>query len=531
MSDAGTPLPPNPPGHDYSLKSLLRNYISLIGLALAAVSLANIIFLFLVDVVSSQSSPYIGIFAYMVMPAFLVAGLALVPAGMWIERQRHRRRLAHLSRFPVLDLNSATQRGTIAFFLSTVVLFVILTAVGSYRAYEFTDSIQFCGQLCHTVMHPEFTAHQASPHARVTCVDCHVGAGAGWYVRSKLSGARQVFKTVLNTYPRPIETPVANLRPAPQTCEQCHWPRKFWGAQLKVIDHFASDEQNTPRQLQLLIKTGGGDANAGQASGIHWHMNIANTITYASDPKRQNIPYVKIQDAKGNSTEYFASGAKPEEIAAMSRRRMDCVDCHNRPTHIYLPPDRSVDDSLAANRIDVSLPYVKQQSVQVLTAAYKTTPEAMQAIANAIPAFYREKYPQVAATKQAQNSSRRRRLAAYFPHHHLSRDEGRLAHPSQQRRPLLFSGMLPLPRRQPCQQGRQDHQQGLQFLPHRAVATGGREVSGCLDRRRPLQASGGFGRSYGGQLLRLSLRRCRSVVAYRTQLFCNAMQAASAMSF
>jgi hypothetical protein len=152
----------------------------------------------------------------------------------------------------------------------------------------------------------------------------------------------------------------------------------------------------------MLIKTGGGDANAGQASGIHWHMNIANIITYASDPKRQSIPYVRIQNAKGEVTEYFAPDAKPEEIAKMSSRRMDCVDCHNRPTHIYLAPDRSVDDSLASNRIDRSLPYVKQQSVQVLTADYKTTPEAMQAIATAIPAFYREKYPQIAGSKQAQ---------------------------------------------------------------------------------------------------------------------------------
>jgi hypothetical protein len=402
MSDAGTPVPPNPPETHFSLKSLIRNYISMIGLALAAVSLANIIFLFLVDVVSTQSSPYIGIFAYMVMPAILVAGLMMALAGMWMERQRRRRHIASLPAFPVLDLNSATQRGTIAFFLSAVMIFVILTAVGSYRAYEFTDSVQFCGELCHTVMHPEFVAYQGSPHARVACVDCHVGAGAGWYVRSKLSGARQVFKTALNTYPRPIETPVANLRPAPQTCGQCHWPRKFWGAQLKVINHFAGDEQNTPRQLQLLIKTGGGDPNLGQASGIHWHMNIANVVTYASDPKRQNIPWVQIQDAKGVTTEYFATGAKSEEIAKMSRRRMDCVDCHNRPTHIYVAPDRSVDDALAAHQIDQSLPYVKQQAVQVLAGTYKTTPEAMQAIANAIPAFYREKYPQVAAAKQGE---------------------------------------------------------------------------------------------------------------------------------
>jgi len=401
MSDAGAPAPPTPPS-GLSAKRLLRNYVSLIGLALAAVSLANFFFLFLLDLVSKQPSPYIGIFAYMVVPAFLILGLVLVGLGMWMERRRYRRDSAALPRFPVLDLNSPAQRSTIAIFISAVVLFVILSAVGSYRGYEYTDSVQFCGQLCHTVMHPEFTAHQASPHARVTCVDCHVGAGAGWYVRSKLSGARQVVKTVLNTYPRPIETPVANLRPAPETCEQCHWPRKFWGAQLKVINHFASDEQNTPRQLQMLIKTGGGDPNAGQASGIHWHMNIANIITYASDPKRQNIPWVRIQNMQGKVTEYLAADAKPEEIAKMSRRRMDCVDCHNRPTHIYLAPDRSVDDALAAHRIDAGLPYVKQQAVQVLTAEYKTTPQAIQAIATNLPAFYREKYPQVAAAKQAQ---------------------------------------------------------------------------------------------------------------------------------
>ncbi len=402
MSDAGTPPPPNPPAEDFALKNLLRNYLSLAGLALAAVSLANIIFLFLVDVVSSQPSPYIGIFAYMVMPAFLVLGLVLVPIGMWGERERRLRGKASLPRFPVLDLNSATQRSTIAFFLSTVVLFVILSAVGSYQAYEYTDSVQFCGQLCHTVMHPEYTAHQASPHARVTCVDCHVGSGASWYVRSKLSGARQVFKTILNTYPRPIETPVANLRPAQQTCEQCHWPRKFWGSQLRVINHFSSDEQNTPRQLQLLIKTGGGDPIYGRPSGIHWHMNIGNIITYASGPKRETIPWVRIQDLKGNVTEYTAQGAKPEEIAKMARRRMDCVDCHNRPTHDYTPPDRSVDDALAAGRIDPGLPFIKQQSVQVLVGTYKTTPEAMQAIAKAVPAFYSEKYPQVSGAKEPQ---------------------------------------------------------------------------------------------------------------------------------
>lgn len=394
---------PSSPAEDVGLKSLVRNYISLVGLALAVVALANIIFLFLMDVVSAHPSPYIGILAYMVMPGFLILGLLLVPLGMGIERSRRRRSQPSLPVFPRLDLNNPAQRSTVAFFMTFVVLFVVLSAVGSYRAYEYTDSVQFCGQLCHTVMHPEFTAHQASPHARVRCVDCHVGAGAGWYVRSKLSGARQVYKTALGTFPRPIETPVANLRPAPDTCEQCHWPKKFWGAQLKVINHFGADEKNTPRQLRLLIKTGGGDPNAGgENSGIHWHMNIANVIEYKSDAKHQVIPYVKIRNMSGKTTEYFLNdeAAAKDSKNSVVARRMDCVDCHNRPTHIYVPPDQSVDDALASRRINPELPYAKQQGVEMLTASYKTTDEAISAIATKLPQFYQQKYPDVYQSKQ-----------------------------------------------------------------------------------------------------------------------------------
>jgi hypothetical protein len=214
-----------------------------------------------------------------------------------------------------------------------------------------------------------------------------------------MSGLRQVIKTVTNTYPRPIETPVANLRPASQTCEQCHWPRRFWGAQLKVFNHFASDETNTPRQIRLLIKTGGGDPSLGsEAAGIHWHMNIANKIEYRSDPTRQNISWVRRTDRDGNVTEYSAAGSTPEAISKLEQRRMDCIDCHNRPTHVYNAPDRAVDQAMAANRISTALPFAKQQGVQILTAAYKTTEEAQAAIAKQIPAYYQEKYPQVAST-------------------------------------------------------------------------------------------------------------------------------------
>jgi len=398
---------PNPVGSE-SLSGLARiryaisNPISIIGLALAVVALGNIVFLFFIDLTSPQPSPYVGILAYMVAPAFLFIGLVIVMFGAFYTR---RRRLAAEGSDPYfrLDFSDPGQRGAMAFFLTFIVVFVAMSVIGSYKAYNFTDSVSFCGELCHSVMNPEFTAYQQSPHARVACVDCHVGAGATWYVKSKLSGARQVVKTALGTFPRPIPTPVHDLRPAAETCETCHWPKKFYGAQLKIFNHFASDEKNTPRQIRLLIKTGGGDPATGEPEGIHWHMNISNEMTYlATDEQRQTIVYVRAKDLQGRITEYFAkdSSLTKEQIANAAKRRMDCIDCHNRPTHIYVSPDTSVDRSFAAHRLDINLPYLKQQSVEALTAKYNTTDEAMQGIAKTVESFYETKYPDIAKGKR-----------------------------------------------------------------------------------------------------------------------------------
>jgi len=313
-------------------------------------------------------------------------------------------RLIGTLRYLRIDFNDPNHRGAVAFFFSFTIVFIMMSVIGSYQAYEFTDSVQFCGQLCHSVMNPEFTAYQLSPHARVACVDCHVGAGASWYVRSKLSGARQVIAVTFNTFPRPIPTPVHNLRPAPETCEECHWPRRFYGAQLKVFTHYAEDEKNTPRQIRMLLKTGGGDPSTGSPSGIHWHMNISNEITYiATDEKRQVIPYIRAKDMQGRITEYMAKDAPltPQQIAKMPKRRMDCVDCHNRPTHIYVPPDRAVDDSLFAGRLDAYLPFLKQQAVTVLTNTYPTTEAAMEGIATDLHKFYLTKYPDIDKNNQS----------------------------------------------------------------------------------------------------------------------------------
>jgi hypothetical protein len=258
----------HPKEHWAKLRLLLRNPVSLAGVALGLVSLGNIFLFSLIGSIAERPSPYIGILAFMVAPAFLICGLLLIAVGAWRER---RKKAGEVPLYPRIDLNDPGQRSAVMSFGAFVVVFVMLSGVGSYKAYEFTDSVQFCGQTCHTVMKPEFTAYQFSPHARVACVECHVGSGATWYVKSKLSGTRQVFAAMFNTFPRPIPTPVHNLRPAQETCEECHWPKKFYGAQLKVFIHYASDEKNTPRQIRMLIKTGGGDPATGTHPLAHEH--------------------------------------------------------------------------------------------------------------------------------------------------------------------------------------------------------------------------------------------------------------------
>jgi len=384
---------------------LTRNLLSEIGVGIAVISLANLAFLIYLDTTRPHANPYFGILTWIVAPAILIFGFALFFLGVVLERRRRRRHAPDdVAEYPRIDLNLRRTRLIVLWTAVGLILFVTASVVGSYQAYHYTDSDAFCGTTCHQVMHPEFTAYKASPHARVGCAGCHIGPGAGWFVKSKLSGAYQVYSTIANKYPRPIPSPVENLRPAQETCEQCHWPEKFFGAQLKVFDHYAYDETSTPKEVRLLIKTGGGNPAAGPAAGIHWHMNIENEITYvAADPKRQVIPWVRMRNRKtGATTEYRAEDAKltDAQLAAAAKRTMDCVDCHNRPTHIYRSPDRAVDTALRAGKIDHSLPFIKQQAVAVLAKDYVSTGDAVRAIPAELAKFYRENHPEVHAAKQ-----------------------------------------------------------------------------------------------------------------------------------
>ncbi|HET6891137.1 MAG TPA: NapC/NirT family cytochrome c [Pyrinomonadaceae bacterium] len=376
--------------------TLFRNYISFAGAVIVAASLASIILLFLIELTRAAENPYLGIVTYVILPAFLILGLLIIVVGMLFERRRRRRSPeSEIAAYPKVDLNDPRQR-RIAFSLTALsFIFVFMSAFGSYRAYEYSESVEFCGQTCHTVMKPEYVAFKATSHARIRCVDCHVGHGAESYARSKLNGARQLYSLAFNKYSKPINTPVHNMRPANETCEQCHWPSKFYGSQLKTFNHYAYDEKNSLRQTRMLISVGGGNPGTGPVAGIHWHMNLANEIFYiATDSHRQVIPWIRVKDRQGNVTEYYDRNRPltAEQIATAEKRRMDCIDCHNRPAHVYLPPDVAVDQSFAAGRLDPSLPYLKRQAIASLNQTYTTEDEAVSAIDSSLDNFYRTNY-------------------------------------------------------------------------------------------------------------------------------------------
>jgi nitrate/TMAO reductase-like tetraheme cytochrome c subunit len=366
----------------------LRNWLSLTGLVIALGALFSFFLLFLLDTFAHASNPYIGILTYFVAPAFLMFGLLLTTVGALRERRKLGGAAGALLPKFVIDLSRPHDRKVMAFFLAGSVAFLFISAFGSYQTYHFTESTVFCGQACHTVMEPELVTYQQGSHARVGCVECHIGPGATWFVKSKLSGTYQLYATAFNKYPRPVPTPIKNLRPAQETCEQCHWPQKFSGNLERTYNYFLADETNTPFTVRMLMKVGGGDPTHGPTGGIHWHMNINNKVEYyATDESRQKIPYVRVTDSKGTVTE-FRTPKFTNEVNRADLRRMDCMDCHNRPAHRYQTPSDAVNLAMTLKRIDPTLPWIKTNAVYALTLDYTNRTQALESIATILSDRY-----------------------------------------------------------------------------------------------------------------------------------------------
>src|SRR6266545_1808841 len=355
--------------------------------------------LLLAELLFVQSSPYVSLATFTIPPAGLTLGGLLLLLGA-VLKWRARRSSKAARALPVLNLNA--RRTLIGLLLAgtVAVIFVATSGVATYRAYHFTESTDFCGNVCHGVMEPEYEAHRSSSHARVACVSCHIGPGADWYVRSKFSGLRQVYAVLTSDFELPIKTPLHNLRPARDTCEQCHWPAKFSGSMERVLWRFSFDKANTPSRIHLLMKVGGVNPTTGRREGIHWHVDSAETVWYwARDERRFDIPWVEVRRADGTRTVYRSAGTADPPREQL--RQMDCIDCHNRPAHVMLSPSELVDMTLAEGLLDRRIPYVKRNSVEILSKPYQSRSQARRQIAEEVRRLFPTGGPGITADAQA----------------------------------------------------------------------------------------------------------------------------------
>ncbi len=270
------------------------------------------------------------------------------------------------------------------------VLSLALLISGAY-AWEYTNSPEFCGTACHT-MPPEYTRYLVSPHARVACVECHIGRGfIATRVTRKAGDLKHVVSLLFKEYEYPIMA--RDLRPARETCERCHSPEKFSDDSLREIKRFSDDPDNTATSIYLIMHTGGGSKREGLGRGIHWH--IESQVDYLpTDEREQQIPYVRVVEDDGSITEYVEVGSDldPASIDETKLRRMDCITCHNRISHLILPPDDAVDQLMARGLVSPAIPEIRHRAVETLRGDYQSNEIALQAIAG-LEGYYKTYYP------------------------------------------------------------------------------------------------------------------------------------------
>ncbi len=365
------------------LPLLTSNWISSLGALVTTTAFIGMAVSFVLISVGAWGGPYAGLVVFLVLPGIFVGGLAVIPLGLFLYRKTLKDRILARKEAPVNILKTVG--------VLTVVNLVVLSLAG-FQGLHYMDSVEFCGTLCHTVMRPQYEAFLSSPHARVPCVECHIGPGASWFVKSKLSGLRQVFAVLFDTYRKPIPTPVENLRPARETCEQCHWPEKFQGERLVVKRVFLPDREATPFTNLLLMKTGGLRRD-GTPVGIHWHVYHKIRVSYvATDRKRERIPWVRMEDGKGEVRIFTAPGADPMHPPEGESRIMDCVDCHNQPSHVFHDPADEIDRSIGIGRISRKLPFIKKTALEALRKPW-TRKNYAEGIKKTLEHFYTRKEP------------------------------------------------------------------------------------------------------------------------------------------
>jgi nitrate/TMAO reductase-like tetraheme cytochrome c subunit len=369
---------------------LLRHPLSVAGVVLTTVSAVVFGALLVAMWMGAFSrNPYAGLVVFIVVPGLFVLGLLMIPFGMWLEYRWQQRHAGATRDWFVFDLRQPVTRQRAVLILVLTAVNLAIVGLAATASVHWMESPTFCGQACHTPMHPQFSAWQDAPHSQIACAECHVGEGSRAFVKYKMSGVRQMYHVVTGKFPRPIPG-VADMRPAREVCGTCHWSGKGFGEVIRVKREYADDESNSETATILQLHVGGPGLPTPSGRAIHWHADERVTIEFvATDVERQTIPYVRVTDAEGRTREFIAEGTAPEAFAAGERRTMDCIDCHNVVAHRISPTaEQAVDRAIAAGRISRELPFIRREGVRLAMASHETVEAGARAIDEELRRFY-----------------------------------------------------------------------------------------------------------------------------------------------
>jgi nitrate/TMAO reductase-like tetraheme cytochrome c subunit len=396
-----------------AIAKAFRSRISIVGIAIVGVLLPILMLFLLLDLQGLISAPYFFFMINLIIGPLCGLGFLLIFVGLFFSRDKEdigvyaleyiQEQLSRPGRY-------VRVRKLIYLAIMSTLLTVFILALASYKGYQYTESVAFCGQFCHKIMEPEYVTYKNSPHSSVRCVECHLdGKGKGLLTRSKISGIKQFWATATNSYERPIPTPIESLRPERENCDSCHRPEKFHGDRLYVKERFLPDRDNTPVRTVMIMRVGSAGYEGHKARGIHWHVSedfklryrytdkkrtkIVEVVLTQPDGKRKIFTQKAAAEKKAQSTPPAAKGTKPGKV-----RTMDCIDCHNRPAHIFLSPDEALDKKLLTGAIPRSVPFIKRQALAAITQKYGTAEAAMRGISQSIKSWYEKNEPEFAAS-------------------------------------------------------------------------------------------------------------------------------------
>jgi hypothetical protein len=380
-----------------------QNWISQTGVFIVTGAAISWVVLLPVTLRRHAENPYVGILGFLILPAAFVAGLLLIPLGIVIYKARLRRRGPETG-FAAVAADGQGVRRLLKFVAATTAVNIVIASYASYGAVQYMGDNSFCGLACHSVMAPQYAAFSQGAHSELDCIACHAGPGAEGFVRSKLTGIQQLVSLARGSYPRPIRMRGERKQAAREACTGCHSLAAQEADALRVFSKFSEDEANTSVKTVLVMRTGAA------------HRAHVGVIRMAMDPKGETIQWAETV-AAGTKIRY----SLPETGASLPARDMDCLDCHNRPAHVFESPERALEASMLRGSIPRDLPFAMKQSAELLRQEYASREDADRRIRESFAAYYKNAHPQVWSQRSEQIERAAGEVAAIysrnvFPH-------------------------------------------------------------------------------------------------------------------